>query len=94
VRELRNAVDQCVALSGLDVEADPGDSEESYRAARARAVSAFERRFLWPLMVRADGNVSLAARLASMDRVNLIKLLRKHGLVPAAVAQARASGES
>jgi two-component system response regulator GlrR len=97
VRELRNAVDQWVTLSGLALEPEVDDAPESYRAARARAVAAFERRFLWPLMVKADGNVSLAARLASMDRVNLIKLLRKHGLVARAVAgsaQVRAPRES
>jgi DNA-binding NtrC family response regulator len=97
VRELRNAVERWVALSGLD-RAEPAvaSSGESYRAARARALGVFERQFLWPLMVEARGNVSLAARLASMDRVNLIKLLRKHGLVPRTVAEAgrtRAAGE-
>ena len=83
VRELRNAIEQMVALSelgdGAEGRLEPAEASLSYREARAKAQSAFERAFLWPLMARAEGNVSQAARLAKMDRVNLIKLLRKHG---------------
>jgi DNA-binding NtrC family response regulator len=88
VRELRNAVERCVALPTLADDGDPpgegegegaGAGAESYRAARARAMRVFERQFIWPLMIRSNGNVSQAARQAGMDRVNLIKLLRKHG---------------
>jgi two-component system, NtrC family, response regulator GlrR len=97
VRELRNAVDRWVALSTLEpADAPVAGSGEPYRAARARALGVFERQFLWPLMVKAEGNVSQAARLASMDRVNLIKLLRKHGLVArnlAASARIPAAGD-
>jgi transcriptional regulator of acetoin/glycerol metabolism len=62
--------------SGLALDTEP----ESYMEARALASDTFERRFLSALMVRAQGNVRQAARLADMNRGNLIKLLRKHSL--------------
>jgi len=43
-------------------------------------LDAFELRYLKQLLETAQGNVSLAARTARMDRSYLIKLLQKHGL--------------
>jgi len=51
-----------------------------FREARARALVAFERRYLTGLLRRADGNMSQAARLAGKERSSLIRLVRKHGL--------------
>lgn len=51
-----------------------------YREARARAVSAFEQRYLRQLTEACGGNASEAARRAKMDRPYLLGLLRKHGL--------------
>jgi DNA-binding NtrC family response regulator len=85
VRELRNHIEQMAALShrsevgrdnGLVVEPEP----ETYKEARTQVTDAFERRFLSALMLRANGNARQAARLAGMDRGNLMKLLRKHDL--------------
>jgi DNA-binding NtrC family response regulator len=90
VRELRNAVEQCVVLSdvGEDADAvDPPGGVQSYRMARAKALSVFERQYLWSLVMKANGNISEAARLGNMDRVNLSKLLRKHGIFPQVVAR-------
>ena len=51
-----------------------------YREARARAVTAFEQRYLSQLTEACGGNASEAARRAKMDRPYLLGLLRKHGL--------------
>jgi DNA-binding NtrC family response regulator len=52
----------------------------SFRDAKAQAVAAFERAYLAELLARAQGNVSLAARLAGKERSRLCQLLRKHGM--------------
>jgi DNA-binding NtrC family response regulator len=85
VRELRNHIEQMVALahrsSPIQEPGLSGDPDaESYKEARARVTDAFERQFLSALMLRAQGNATQAARMASMDRGHLMKLLRKHDL--------------
>lgn len=52
----------------------------AYKDARAQVVGEFERGYLTRLMAEANGNVSLAARTARMDRSHLIDLLQRHGL--------------
>jgi two-component system, NtrC family, response regulator GlrR len=96
VRELRNTIEQMVALAGVaEVPAAGGANAASlsstpvlpsYKQAKAKAASEFERRYLVPLLGATRGNVSEAARMARMDRVNLIKLLRKHNITPTAAA--------
>jgi DNA-binding NtrC family response regulator len=83
VRELRNRIERHVALAGRDRPAQEDTGEEqpqSYKEARARVTDAFERQFLNALLLRAEGNLSLAARMASMDRTYLMRLLRKHDM--------------
>jgi transcriptional regulator with GAF, ATPase, and Fis domain len=53
----------------------------SYREARARVDSLFERRFFTWLLERHGGNASAAAREAQMDRKYLAEIARKHGLI-------------
>jgi two-component system, NtrC family, response regulator GlrR len=58
-------------------------AELSYREAKARAVAAFEARYLTDLMQRAHGSVSLAARMARTERRHLGRLLKKRQLTQA-----------
>jgi DNA-binding NtrC family response regulator len=92
VRELRAAVERAVllgdpavwsALSG-DAPAPPPaeagqlDGTTSFRAAKERAVAAWERDYVRSLIARHDGNLSRAARAVRMDRNHLRELLRRH----------------
>lgn len=52
----------------------------SFQDAKAAAISHFERHYLEALMLRCNGNVSQAARVAGKERRALGKLLKKHGL--------------
>ena len=61
--------------------ADRGDLDhESYHEARDRIIAQFELRYLTGLINRARGNMSLAARMAGVDRTTLYRLMEKHGL--------------
>lgn len=69
-RERRNKPDRRMpAFDGLD-----------FGTAKALVVEQFERSYLYRLMDSADGNVSLAARLAGKERRALGKLLKKHSI--------------
>jgi DNA-binding NtrC family response regulator len=88
VRELRNVVESALAMGTVSLDGVPSavpDTARSgtivpYRAARAEALAAFERRYLRTLIETNGGNASAAARAASMDRPYLLSLLRRHGL--------------
>jgi DNA-binding NtrC family response regulator len=93
VRELRNLVEATLAMgetirpSSEDLSAGAAapstiacSLDVAYGEARARLLDEFEKRYLGALLVRADGNVSQAARLADMNRSHLFTLLRRHGL--------------
>lgn len=91
VRELRNFVEAMLVMGEVP-ERDTSVSQplglslppellgKSYAEARSEVLSAFEQHYLAELLTKAQGNVSGAARRASMDRSYLIKLLEKHGL--------------
>jgi two-component system response regulator HydG len=49
-------------------------------AAKRRAASDFERRYLVRVMEHAGGSVSEGARRAGLDRTNFRRLLHRHGL--------------
>jgi DNA-binding NtrC family response regulator len=89
VRELRNVVESALAMGSISLEGLaqrapetvlPAGSITQYRAARAEALAAFERRYLVQLIEATGGNASAAARAANMDRPYLLTLLRRHGL--------------
>src|ERR671931_1921335 len=52
--------------------------EEAYHGAKDRIVAQFEKEYLTRLVTRAGGNMSKAARLASIDRTTLYQLMDKH----------------
>ena len=53
---------------------------EAYHAAKDQLVAQFEKEYLTRLVARAGGNMSKAARLASIDRTTLYRLMEKHGV--------------
>ena len=62
------------------------DSFHDFKAAKQRAVDAFERAFLRKLMC-AKKTLSAAAELAGIERHSLRQLLKKHGLYVSTLAQ-------
>ena len=84
VRELRNFVENAIALGFDATHEHPGQAESvetaPYRSARAEALASFERKYLTELMTAVGGNASEASRRARMDRAYLLSLLRRHGL--------------
>jgi DNA-binding NtrC family response regulator len=52
---------------------------EAYHVAKDKLVAHFEKEYLGRLVARAGGNMSKAARLASIDRTTLYRLMEKHG---------------
>lgn len=56
------------------------DSKKSYGENKAEVVSKFEREYVTWLLVRHSGNISAAAKEASMDRKHLTDLAKRHGL--------------
>jgi DNA-binding NtrC family response regulator len=55
-------------------------SSAPFKEAKEKVVEHFERAYLAALLEGTQGNVSAAARQAKVDRVHLLKLLRRHGL--------------
>ena len=51
-----------------------------YHASKEQVLAAFEKKYVARLVARASGNMSRAARLASVDRTTLYRLLERHGL--------------
>jgi transcriptional regulator with PAS, ATPase and Fis domain len=89
VRELENLVRREFLLGdgaelriGGDGLAESGGATAAvswaYRPAKARALAAFDHRFLRELLLRSGGNISLAAKLAGKERRALGRLLKKY----------------
>jgi len=92
VRELRSAVERAVLMNDPELWRDlamaPCDAEQggnsdldlSFRAAKERAVTRWERAYIQMLLRETGGNISRAARVARMDRNHLRDLLRRYGI--------------
>lgn len=53
---------------------------KAYHPAKEAVLAHFEKEYLASLVMRADRNMSKAARLAGIDRTTLYRLLEKHGV--------------
>jgi DNA-binding NtrC family response regulator len=53
---------------------------KAYHPAKEAVLAHFEKEYLATLVVRADRNMSKAARLAGIDRTTLYRLLEKHSI--------------
>jgi transcriptional regulator with GAF, ATPase, and Fis domain len=91
VRELRNFIERTLALSDGPHTADipaleqrplsapPNvDLDRDFMSAKAEAVAAFERAYLFGQLARHKDNISAAARASGMDRMNFKRVLRKY----------------
>jgi DNA-binding NtrC family response regulator len=72
----------------LDQEVDLGSAitglpslptSDAYHVAKEQVLASFEKSYVTRLVARASGNMSRAARLASVDRTTLYRLLERHG---------------
>jgi DNA-binding NtrC family response regulator len=57
----------------------PSMLDDAYHLAKEHVLAHFEEEYVTRLVARASGNVSKAARLASVDRTTLYRLLQRHG---------------
>ncbi len=53
--------------------------DTAYHVAKEEILARFEQEYVTRLVARAKGNVSRAARLASMDRTTLYRLMERQG---------------
>ena len=94
VRQLRNVVEQAVALCQTPL-VTAAWTQQAIRDQERGLVSfdeargKFERQYLSQLLTIAAGNVAQAARLAKRNRTEFYKLLRRHTLDPALFKAAR-----
>jgi DNA-binding NtrC family response regulator len=65
-----------------DAEEAGDDAPQEFKRAKAIAMAQFERNYVRQLLMRAKGNLSLAARMSRKDRSALNKLVKKHGFTP------------
>ena len=87
VRELENIIERAVLLcegaivtaADLKLNASKKEKlEESFRAAKARAVARFEKSYLQKILEIYHGNISQAAKVAGKNRRAFFELIRKH----------------
>lgn len=72
-------VDQEIDLSPMTNGMPALGSSDAYHTAKEEVLATFEKAYVTRLVTRASGNMSRAARLASVDRTTLYRLLERHG---------------
>jgi DNA-binding NtrC family response regulator len=88
VRELQGVLQRAILLSpnsrlsasDIDLPGAPPVKAPTLKAAKERAISQFERKYLSDLLCRCEGNVSRAAQAAGKERRTFQRLLKKHQL--------------
>lgn len=91
VRELENLVERSVILANseivdkIDIFTSAGDEEFSffdldYHSAKEKILSEFEKKYFQEILKRANNNISQAAKLAKIHRVNLYNKIKELGL--------------
>jgi len=82
VRELRSAVERVLVGAPTIEDEDTGldTVNMSFKDAKSRATSNWEKQYLQELLPAHGNNVSKAARAAKMDRSHLSELVHRHGL--------------
>ncbi|HET9635695.1 MAG TPA: sigma-54 dependent transcriptional regulator [Gemmatimonadaceae bacterium] len=72
-------LDQEVDLGSAIAGVSSMPSSEAYHVAKEQVLASFEKSYVTRLVARASGNMSRAARLASVDRTTLYRLLERQG---------------
>jgi DNA-binding NtrC family response regulator len=72
-------LDQEVDLGAAIVGLPSMPTSDAYHVAKEQVLATFEKTYVTRLVARASGNMSRAARLASVDRTTLYRLLERHG---------------
>jgi Nif-specific regulatory protein len=94
VRELENVIESAIVQCAGDMievhhllftadpppQEPPADEEPSFRAARLRAIAAFERRYLLTQLRRHGGSITETARDAGITSKHVRALMRRHGI--------------
>jgi two-component system response regulator GlrR len=95
VRELENLMHREFLLTdGPEIHVNPAKAKGNgcalsvastltgagFREAKARAIADFERAYIVELLAKAQGNISLAARMSGKERSRLGKLVKKYGI--------------
>jgi two-component system response regulator GlrR len=86
VRELENVIERAVvfspkaAISPEVISLPPPEAarQESFKAAKSRAVMQFEKKYIEGLLATCEGNISKAARAAEKNRRAFWELIRKY----------------
>jgi DNA-binding NtrC family response regulator len=84
-------LDQEVDMAAGPSSIGPMPTNDAYHVAKEQVLANFEKSYVTRLVARASGNMSRAARLASVDRTTLYRLLERHGFrrdLPDALASA------
>src|SRR6185503_16672819 len=66
--------------AAADTGAPPVRADRPFHELKDEVVARFEREYLTDLLVRAEGNLSQAARMAGLERKFLYRLLERAGL--------------